>query len=113
MICPDCGKENPDGFAFCGLLYRAHGRRAFWLGARERKVVSSLFCDLVGFTASSEGADPEDVDRMLAVYFGVVRGANRGTPAAWSRSSSATLWSGFSECRPRTRTMRSVLFVRA
>jgi class 3 adenylate cyclase/tetratricopeptide (TPR) repeat protein len=34
----------------------------------ERKVVTSLFCDLVGFTASSEAADPEDVDRMLAAY---------------------------------------------
>jgi class 3 adenylate cyclase/tetratricopeptide (TPR) repeat protein len=34
----------------------------------ERKVVTSLFCDLVGFTASSEQADPEDVDRMLAGY---------------------------------------------
>ena len=35
--------------------------------------MTSLFCDLVGFTASSEAADPEDVDRMLAAYFGVVR----------------------------------------
>jgi class 3 adenylate cyclase len=32
----------------------------------ERKVVTTLFCDLVGFTASSEAADPEDVDRMLS-----------------------------------------------
>ena len=35
--------------------------------------MTSLFCDLVGFTASSEGADPEDVDRMLAAYFDVAR----------------------------------------
>ena len=27
----------------------------------ERKVVTVLFCDLVGFTAASEAADPEDV----------------------------------------------------
>ncbi|MDP9260194.1 MAG: AAA family ATPase [Actinomycetota bacterium] len=39
----------------------------------ERKVVTSLFCDLVGFTASSEAADPEDVDRVMEKYFGVVR----------------------------------------
>jgi class 3 adenylate cyclase/tetratricopeptide (TPR) repeat protein len=44
----------------------------------ERKVVTSLFCDLVGFTASSDAADPEDVDRMLAVYFGVVRAQIEG-----------------------------------
>jgi len=39
----------------------------------ERKVVTSLICDLVAFTASSEAADPEDVDRMLARYYDVVR----------------------------------------
>jgi class 3 adenylate cyclase/tetratricopeptide (TPR) repeat protein len=40
----------------------------------ERKVVSALFCDLVGFTATSEAADPEDVDRMLGAYFAMARG---------------------------------------
>ena len=32
-------------------------------------MVSALFCDLVGFTATSESADPEDVNRMLAAYY--------------------------------------------
>ena len=41
---------------------------------RERKVVSVLFCDLVGFTAASETADPEDVDVALADYHRTVRG---------------------------------------
>ncbi len=41
--------------------------------AEERKVVTALFCDLVGFTELSESADPEDVDRMLAAYFEVAR----------------------------------------
>jgi class 3 adenylate cyclase/tetratricopeptide (TPR) repeat protein len=40
----------------------------------ERKVVTCLFCDLVGFTASSEAADPEDVDRMLTAYAEMARG---------------------------------------
>jgi len=35
----------------------------------ERKVVTTLFCDLVSFTALSEAADPEDVDRLLGEYF--------------------------------------------
>src|SRR5207244_7715595 len=36
--------------------------------AEERKVVSVLFCDLVGFTAKSERADPEDVRAVLRTY---------------------------------------------
>ena len=47
--------------------------------AEERKVVTALFCDLVGFTATSESADPEDVDQMLAAYFAMARDADRGT----------------------------------
>ena len=39
----------------------------------ERKVVTALFCDLVGFTSMSEGADPEDVDRILGGYFTMAR----------------------------------------
>jgi class 3 adenylate cyclase len=31
----------------------------------ERKVVTTLFCDLVGFTAMSKAADPKDVDAVL------------------------------------------------
>ena len=51
-------------------LLAAPGR----LVAEERKVVSVLFCDLVGFTAASELADPEDVDRMLTAYAEMARG---------------------------------------
>ncbi|MGH2455989.1 MAG: ATP-binding protein [Candidatus Limnocylindria bacterium] len=39
----------------------------------ERRIVTALFCDLVGFTASSENADPEDVDRMLSAYAAMAR----------------------------------------
>jgi class 3 adenylate cyclase/tetratricopeptide (TPR) repeat protein len=66
-FCTACGQDNPEGAKFCAecgarLAVRARAP------AEERKVVTSLFCDLVGFTASSEQADPEDVDRMLAAY---------------------------------------------
>ena len=37
--------------------------------------MTALFCDLVGFTAQSELADPEDLDRMLAAYFAMARTA--------------------------------------
>jgi class 3 adenylate cyclase len=33
---------------------------------KERTVVSVLFCDLVGFTAASESADPEEVQARIA-----------------------------------------------
>jgi class 3 adenylate cyclase/predicted ATPase len=35
---------------------------------RERKVVTVLFADLVGFTARAEQLDPEDVELLLAPY---------------------------------------------
>jgi len=38
------------------------------MSARERKVITVLFADLVGFTSTSEQLDPEDVDAMLAPY---------------------------------------------
>jgi class 3 adenylate cyclase/tetratricopeptide (TPR) repeat protein len=39
----------------------------------ERKVVTVLFCDLVGFTSASEVADPEDTRGVLDSYFRTVR----------------------------------------
>ena len=40
---------------------------------RERKVVTVLFCDLVGFTARAESLDPEDVEAFLRPYHERVR----------------------------------------
>ena len=72
VVCPSCGHENRDGAKFCEECAAplAVPVRA---GAEERKIVSVLFCDLVGFTASSEQADPEDVDRMLTAYAEMAR----------------------------------------
>jgi DNA-binding SARP family transcriptional activator/tetratricopeptide (TPR) repeat protein len=39
----------------------------------ERKVVTVLFCDLVGFTADAEELDPEDVRALQRPYFDRVR----------------------------------------
>ena len=73
IVCPACGKENPAGFAFCGFCTAPLAVGPSGSAREERKVVTSLFCDLVGFTAASEVADPEDSDRMLAAYYGAVR----------------------------------------
>jgi class 3 adenylate cyclase/predicted ATPase len=40
---------------------------------RERKVVTVLFCDLVGFTSQAEAMDPEDVEAILRPYHERVR----------------------------------------
>jgi class 3 adenylate cyclase len=61
LTCPSCGRENPDGFEFCGFCTAPLTARPATSAHEERKVVTVLFCDLVGFTAASEAAHPEDV----------------------------------------------------
>ena len=41
---------------------------------RERKVVTVLFADLVGFTSRAESLDPEDVEAILRPYHARLRG---------------------------------------
>jgi class 3 adenylate cyclase len=40
---------------------------------RERKVVSVLFADLVGFTSRAESLDPEDVEAILRPFYDRLR----------------------------------------
>jgi class 3 adenylate cyclase/tetratricopeptide (TPR) repeat protein len=75
LNCSNCGHENPDGAKFCMECAAPLGTASVRPIAEERKVVTCLFCDLVGFTATSESADPEDVDKMLAAYFAMARTA--------------------------------------
>jgi len=65
--CPQCGQENPEGFKFCGAC-AAPLAEAAPAEAEERKLVSVLFVDLVGHTAASDRADPEDVRARLRPY---------------------------------------------
>jgi class 3 adenylate cyclase/tetratricopeptide (TPR) repeat protein len=76
--CPSCGATSPAADRFCGdcgtALPRldAAGSAARGEGvpeATERRVVSVLFVDLVGFTAYAESRDAEDVRAMLSRYF--------------------------------------------
>ena len=68
--CAACGQENPAGFKFCG----ACGAPLAAPDVREeRKLVTVLFADLVGFTARAEQMDPEDVRALLAPYHGHLR----------------------------------------
>ncbi|MBA3735341.1 MAG: zinc ribbon domain-containing protein [Actinobacteria bacterium] len=65
--CPNCSEENPERARFCWACGTAIAE-APRSGAEERKIVSVLFVDPVGFTAASERADPEDVRARLRPY---------------------------------------------
>ena len=55
-VCQHCGEDNPERARFClacAAPLAAPGRQR-----EERKVVSVLFCDLVGFTAQADAGRP-------------------------------------------------------
>ena len=76
--CPSCGFEHVGSFKFCPECGAPLTEASLASAREERKVVTTLFCDLVGFTASSEAADPEDVDRMLSAYSAMARARIEG-----------------------------------
>ena len=65
-VCAACYTENPDHARFC--LACGAALEAPAAAGEERKVVSVLFVDLVGFTDRSDRADPEDVRATLRPY---------------------------------------------
>src|SRR6185436_14193197 len=99
MVCPSCGSANPPEAKFCHRCGTALGARRcrscgaeLPAGARfcsecgtpveptvaaqpeeERRIVSILFVDLVGFTERSDRADPEDVRRTLIPFHARVK----------------------------------------
>jgi len=68
VICAACGKELSVAFAFCPFCGASLAESASTPSREERKVVSVLFCDLVGFTDVSERQDPEDVRARIRPY---------------------------------------------
>ena len=67
IVCPNCGHENEAGAKFCSQCATPLGETRAG-GGTERKVVSVLFADLVGFTSRAEQLDPEDVQAVLRPY---------------------------------------------
>jgi class 3 adenylate cyclase len=83
VACPACGTPNAPGTKFCGecgtLLAGAEQSRNGDQPLRahepvaERRLVSVLFADLVGFTTLSESRDAEEVRELLTRYFDTCR----------------------------------------
>ena len=94
--CPTCGAANEPGAKFCGEcgnpLSSAEAAGEITAGSAvaaapvvrastapgiapvaERRLVSVLFVDLVGFTSSSEQRDAEDTRELLSRYFDSAR----------------------------------------
>jgi class 3 adenylate cyclase/tetratricopeptide (TPR) repeat protein len=81
LLCPACGEPVEAGGKFCdecgqplmpseeGIPAQAHPDGP----TSERRLVSVLFVDLVGFTSASDGRDAEDTRELLTRYFEVAR----------------------------------------
>ncbi len=84
IICVECGTPNPPGTKFCGecgSLVTGDGTASTTItptptpeATAERRLVSVLFADLVGFTSASEERDAEETRELLTRYFDVARG---------------------------------------
>src|SRR5919204_1632450 len=80
LACPSCGSAYQSGDLFC--VECGHGLQAQEAAAAiveraepaaERRLVSVLFADLVGFTKLSESRDAEEVRELLSRYFDTCR----------------------------------------
>jgi class 3 adenylate cyclase/tetratricopeptide (TPR) repeat protein len=79
--CPSCTSPNAPGARFCSECGTALGEEIDGEGVAERattavaerRVVSVLFVDLVGFTAASEARDAEETRELLTRYFEIAR----------------------------------------
>jgi class 3 adenylate cyclase/tetratricopeptide (TPR) repeat protein len=79
QTCPACGAAIVRGARFCmqcatpltgaRVTAAAPATAAAQSPVAERRLVSVLFADLVGFTALSEHRDPEEVRELLSRYF--------------------------------------------
>jgi len=74
--CPSCGASNAPGVKFCGECGTDLRNPGAAVAAgkpdaptAERRLVSILFADLVGFTTLSESRDAEKVRELLDRYF--------------------------------------------
>ncbi|TMK71305.1 MAG: zinc-ribbon domain-containing protein, partial [Actinobacteria bacterium] len=80
-FCINCGQENPDVAKFCLACgtpiatapAAAAAPPPVETRSEERRLVTAVFTDIVGSTATAEQLDPEDVRARLAPYYAEVR----------------------------------------
>jgi class 3 adenylate cyclase/tetratricopeptide (TPR) repeat protein len=72
-FCGECGTRVADGPARAAAPTVTPARPAESAPATERRLVSVLFADLVGFTTISEARDSEEVRDLLSRYFDTCR----------------------------------------
>jgi class 3 adenylate cyclase/tetratricopeptide (TPR) repeat protein len=70
-VCARCGTESPSRAKFC---LECGAPLAPAEAAPERRLVTALFCDLVGSTELGERLDPETLRAVLNEYYGTMRG---------------------------------------
>jgi class 3 adenylate cyclase/tetratricopeptide (TPR) repeat protein len=80
LACPSCGSPHAAGQRFCAECGTALGASSTEPVAppaeapvAERRLVTVLFADLVGFTAASEQRDAEETRELLSRYFDTCR----------------------------------------
>jgi hypothetical protein len=80
VVCGSCGSVRRSGERFCGDcgaplvgVAAVSETAAVQAPVAERRLVTVLFADLVGFTAASEGRDAEDTRELLSRYFDTCR----------------------------------------
>ena len=70
--CGVCGEQSQPRARFCWNC-GSPLTETLLAGETERRLVTVLFCDMVGFTARSDGADPEDVRKPLTLFHPLVQ----------------------------------------
>jgi class 3 adenylate cyclase/tetratricopeptide (TPR) repeat protein len=70
-VCASCGQENPPIAKFC--LACGSPLAEPEAPSEERRLITAVFTDVVGSTATAESMDPEDVHNRLQPYFELVR----------------------------------------
>ena len=78
MKCFQCHKQNPAEHLFCGrcggpLMVGESFPKMPLNGHCERKTITVVFTDLVGYTAMSEALDPEDVQEIMGQVFNEIK----------------------------------------
>src|SRR4051794_13418217 len=86
LACPSCGATNPPTAKFCsecasslsapvqtGATATDPADPAPRSGGSERRLVTVLFADLVGFTPLAAAQDPEETRELLGRYFDLAR----------------------------------------